>query len=135
MSDDNKDLGDDLEDMIGDAKDSARKAGEKISQKASELSDDAKEFANEAKENQLVDVIADKELMKDITEEYISFLKKNEPNAVARCKQLLNDLVLNRVHEPIAQHTTRLLAEVRKSEAASQRIEKFFKKANKRNED
>jgi methylglutaconyl-CoA hydratase len=91
--------------------------------------------ANEAKENQLVDVIADKELMKDITEEYISFLKKNEPNAVARCKQLLNDLVLNRVHEPIAQHTTRLLAEVRKSEAASQRIEKFFKKANKRNED
>ncbi|MFN2395085.1 MAG: enoyl-CoA hydratase/isomerase family protein [Bacteroidales bacterium] len=85
--------------------------------------------ADEAKENQLVDIIADKGLMKDVTKEYISYLKKNEPNAVARCKQLLNDLVFNRVQEPVDQHTTRLLAEVRKSEAASQRIEKFFKKS------
>jgi len=91
--------------------------------------------ADEAKVNHLVDVIADKGLMQDITEDYISFLRKNEPGAVAKCKQLLNDVVLSRIKEPIDHYTTRLLAEVRKSEAASERIEKFFKKASKQNED
>ncbi len=90
--------------------------------------------ADEALRHHLADVIADKSLMRDVVQEYMSMFRKNELNAVARCKQLVNDLVVNRVHEPMDEYTTKLLAQVRKSDAAASRIEEFFRKQNAKNE-
>ncbi|MFW5758261.1 MAG: enoyl-CoA hydratase-related protein [Bacteroidota bacterium] len=76
----------------------------------------------------LVDVVADDMLAEKILHEYQDNLRKNEPNALTKCKLLINDLMMDRIEQPIAEYTTRLLAEVRKSDAAAKRIEKFFQK-------
>ncbi len=77
----------------------------------------------------LVDAVADDVMAEKIIDEYQNNLRKNEPNAMAKCKLLINDLVMDRIEQPIEDYTTRLLAEVRKSDAAAGRIEKFFKKS------
>ncbi len=87
--------------------------------------------ALEALNAYLVDAVADDRIAENIIEEYKNNLRNNEPNAVAKCKLLVNDLVMDRIEQPIDEYTTRLLAEVRKSDAAARRIENFFKKARK----
>lgn len=90
----------------------------------------AKPFdAAEALKHELVDLVADTSLAKTIVDEHIGLIMNNETAAMAKCKQLLNDLVLNRVQGDRAEYTTRLLAEVRKSDAAARRIELFFNKS------
>ena len=84
--------------------------------------------SEEAHHERLVDVVAEHALQAQLIEEYTAALRRNEPGAIARCKQLTNDLVLNRIAQPLDVYTTRLLAQVRKSEAASARIAEFFNK-------
>lgn len=74
----------------------------------------------------LVDIIADTILEQTLLKEYKSVLNKTESSAVAKTKKLTNDIILNRIDSPIDIYTTRLLAQVRKSESASKRIAAFF---------
>lgn len=84
--------------------------------------------AEDAAAYQLVDHLIDKPLVHHLLDRYVSSLMKNEPLAIAQCKQLTHDLVCNRVDQPMDVYTTRLLAEVRKSDATSRRIADFFSK-------
>ncbi len=86
---------------------------------------------DEALTHGLIDTIID-ENQEDVLLNYFkSMLNNTETLAVAKIKNLVNDLALNLIHEPIEQYTTRLLAQVRKSEAASRRIDAFFKSIEK----
>lgn len=80
----------------------------------------------------LVDLVADEikesEMLKELTDAAL----KTEPKAVAQTKKLINDIVLNRITEPIDEYTTLLLARVRKSKAAAQRIARFFESIDQR---
>lgn len=62
----------------------------------------------------------------DIINKQLAMLEKAEPHAVAKTKKLWNDLTFHRIEQPLDLYTTRLLAQVRKSEAASKRIAAFF---------
>jgi methylglutaconyl-CoA hydratase len=84
-----------------------------------------------ALENGLVDVIADSHQESILLNDYFDMLNKTEPLAVAQTKKLTNDLILKRIDEPVAEHTTRLLAQARKSGPAAHRIEMFFKSLEK----
>ncbi len=87
---------------------------------------------DKAFEHGLVDVIADQSLHESTIDEYFEAMNKTEPGAVAKTKKLCNDLVFNRITEPLDQYTTALLASVRKSEAAASRIAHFFESIDKK---
>ncbi len=80
----------------------------------------------------LVDIIADKSLQENIIDDYINVLNKTGAAAVSKTKKLCNDLIGNRIQEPLDVYTTRLLAQVRKSDAAAERIADFFKSIDKK---
>jgi methylglutaconyl-CoA hydratase len=82
----------------------------------------------------IIDRIADKAVLEDVVNELNELLIKVEPSAFAICKQLVNDINQNRITEPLDNYTSRLLAHVRKTDVAGQRIENFFKSLNRKNE-
>jgi len=93
----------------------------------------AESFSDEqALANGLADVVTEEGKEDVLLNHFKSLLNKTETIAVSNVKKLANDLAFNRIEEPIDVYTTRLLAEVRKSEAASKRIEAFFKFIEKR---
>ncbi len=88
--------------------------------------------SKEALDAGLVDIIASTSDHQHYVNENLTALNKTENVAVGKTKNLLNDLIFNRIDENIALHTTRLLAQVRKSEAASKRIKAFFESIDKK---
>ncbi len=90
--------------------------------------------AQQAYESRLVDWVADEASAPEILNKYREALQNNEPYAVGAAKKLINDLQDNRIQGPMDVYTTRLLAEVRKSEAASKRISQFFKSVKSNHE-
>lgn len=80
----------------------------------------------------LVDHVADEVKESELLKELDTAIRKTEPNAVAQTKKLTNDILLNRITEPLDEYTTLLLARVRRSEAASQRIARFFESIDHR---
>lgn len=79
----------------------------------------------------LVDVIADNTIVQVMLNEYQQALNKTEHGAVAKTKKLLNDIMLKRIDGPMDVYTTQLLAQARKSQAATDRISAFFSAINK----
>ena len=93
----------------------------------------AMEFRTDmAFEHGLVDVIADQSLQQSIIDDYVEAMNKTEPGAVAKTKKLCNDLVFNKINEPIDEYTTALLASVRKSDETARRIAHFFESIDKK---
>ncbi|MFW5707542.1 MAG: enoyl-CoA hydratase/isomerase family protein [Bacteroidota bacterium] len=88
--------------------------------------------ADEALQHGLIDIVADKTLEKDVLERYTKALNKTAREAVSKTKKLSNDLIFNRIKEPMDEYTANLLAEVRKSEGAEKRIAAFFKSLEKK---
>jgi methylglutaconyl-CoA hydratase len=80
----------------------------------------------------LVDKIINPDHQQPLLSDYLEALNKTESVAVGKTKNLLNDLIFNRIDEPLDQHTTRLLAQVRKSDTAAARIKAFFESIEKK---
>lgn len=90
--------------------------------------------AQQALNTNLIDVIADDDLCNSILGEYKASLVENDPQAIGECKKLLNRLEQNNIEEPLDYYTTRLLAELRRSKGAAERIDMFFKRSDKKNQ-
>jgi len=80
----------------------------------------------------LADEIINTDHQQQLLSDYLAALNKTESVAVGKTKNLINDLIFNRIDESLDLHTTRLLAEVRKSDAASARIKAFFESIDKK---
>lgn len=79
----------------------------------------------------LIDVIADNTIVQIMLNEYQQALNKTEHGAVAKTKKLINDIMFSRIDSPMDVYTTQLLAQARKSPAATERISAFFSSINK----
>ncbi len=87
---------------------------------------------DKALEHGLVDRVIDYGQEQSIIDDCLEALNKTSAGAVSETKKLCNDLIFNRIDEPLDTYTTALLAKVRKTEAAAQRIEGFFQSIEKK---
>ncbi len=87
---------------------------------------------DKAHEHGLVDVVMDASEDQSIIDDYLEALNKTGTDAVSETKKLCNDLIFNRIDEPLDLYTAALLARVRKSDAAAQRIAGFFQSIEKK---
>lgn len=84
--------------------------------------------AREALNFGLIDYVGELQEIEDEILKISQQCQKNEPQAMALTKKLVNDMAFDRLNEPLADFTVDLLARVRQSDAAQQRIGRFFEK-------
>ncbi len=87
---------------------------------------------DKALEHGLVDEVIDHAQDQSVIDDYLEALNKTGAGAVSGTKKLCNDLIFNRIEEPLDSYTTALLASVRTSEEAVKRIAGFFQSIEKK---
>lgn len=80
----------------------------------------------EQKQSNFADAIVEAEQLPDQLDKLIDLTKANDNTAIGLTKNLIADLTQNAISEPLGFHTSNIIANVRASNTAQERMKKFL---------